>query len=341
MKNSLIYYSIGALLYCPANNKSIANSIISEKFGKQYSIALCLEDTIHDNYVLEAENIMINSLKTIYEASKNKMFYLPKIFVRVRNANQMHRIFYALGENIDILCGFILPKFSLDNADDYIDVLLRINQESNKPIYAMPIYENSSIVDLRHRYDILYTLKDKLSPIEELILNIRVGGNDLCHVFGFRRQDNESIHQIKPISNIFADIITVYGSDYVISGPVWEYYNSSNWENGLIAEIKDDKLCGFIGKTVIHPNQISVVNDAYKVSSKDLEDAKSILNWDDSLHSLVSGNIVAERMNEYKTHYNWALQTILLAEAFGTKEQLKQIDLNYPKRLFNLTYTNF
>ena len=126
----------------------------------------------------------------------------------------------------------------------------------------MPIYESASIIDLRTRYDILYGLKEKLSEIEELILNIRVGGNDLCHIFGFRRHDTESIHQIRPISDIFSDIITVYGTDYVVSGPVWEYYNSCNWESGLISEIRDDKLCGFTGKTVIHPKQISVVNNS-------------------------------------------------------------------------------
>ena len=183
----------------------------------------------------------------------------------------------------------------------------------------MPIYESASIVDLRRRYDILYSLKDKLSAIEDLILNIRVGGNDLCHIFGFRRHDTESIHQIKPISNIFSDIITVYGTDYVVSGPVWEYYNSHNWKSGLISEIKDDKLCGFIGKTVIHPKQISVVNDSYKVFANDLDDAKAILGWDKDNPTLVSGNVRKERMNEYKTHYNWAIQTMLTAEAFGTK----------------------
>lgn len=36
--------------------------------------------------------------------------------------------------------------------------------------------------------------------------------------------------------------------DYVVSGPVWEYYSGYNWENGLIQELKDDKLCGFTGK---------------------------------------------------------------------------------------------
>lgn len=55
MKNDMIYYSVGALLYCPANKKTIADSVIHEKFGTKYSLALCLEDTINDNYVTEAE----------------------------------------------------------------------------------------------------------------------------------------------------------------------------------------------------------------------------------------------------------------------------------------------
>ena len=43
MKNDIIYYSVGALLYCPANKKTIADSVIHEKFGTKYSLALCLD----------------------------------------------------------------------------------------------------------------------------------------------------------------------------------------------------------------------------------------------------------------------------------------------------------
>lgn len=319
MKNSLIYYSVGPLLYCPANKESITKSIINEKFGDFYSIAFCLEDTIPDAFVEEAEIKMLNSIKTIYNASQTKEFYMPKIFIRVRNAAQMLKMYNCLGSESTILTGFIIPKFSLDTADTYINTLIKINENSINPVYMMPVYESSSLINLMHRTKLLYLLKDKLSVVEELILNIRVGGNDFCHVFGLRRQSNESIHQIKAISNIFSDIITVYGSDYVISGPVWEYYNGDDWEKGLINEINDDKLCGFIGKTVIHPNQISIVNDSYKILSKDLNDAKSILNWNKDSSTLVNSSFQNERMNEYNTHSNWALQTILTAEVFGTK----------------------
>ena len=181
----------------------------------------------------------------------------------------------------------------------------------------MPIFESPSMIHLQHRHQILYTLKEKLDAIEPLVLNIRVGGNDLCHVFGFRRHVTQSIHDIRPISDIFSDIITVFGMDYVISGPVWEYYNGSGWDRGLKAELAQDRLCGFTGKTVIHPNQIPLVNDAYRVSKEDYEDAKAILHWEETAPSLVHGNVKKARMNECKTHSNWAMQILMLAEAFG------------------------
>ncbi len=319
MNNSLLHYSVGALLYCPANKRSIVDSITDNRFGTKYSLAMCLEDTIRDDCVAEAEHILADSLHHLGQHLQSKDFYLPKIFVRVRNARQIGRLIKAFGESTRLVTGFILPKFSLENADEYIQEMIKINEASTDPVYTMPIYESTSMIDLRNRYEILYTLKDKLNQIEDRVLNIRVGGNDLCHAFGFRRHDDESIHQIRPIANLFSDIITVYGMDYIVSGPVWEYYHSHNWEKGLYHEIADDKLCGFVGKTVIYPSQIAVVNEAYKVSKNDYEDASAILNWDKTSHSLVAGSADKERMNEYKTHSRWALRTLLMAEYFGIK----------------------
>ena len=319
MNNSLLYYSVGALLYCPANKKTIVDSIINNRFGTKYSLALCLEDTIRDDCVAEAEHILADSLRRLNAQLQLGQFNLPKIFIRVRNSRQIGRLYKDFGESARLVTGFILPKFSLENVDDYIRELIKINETAGGPVYTMPIFESPSMIDLRDRYEILYTLKDKLELIKDRVLNIRVGGNDLCHAFGFRRHDDESIHQIRPVTNIFSDIITVYGMDYVVSGPVWEYYNSPNWERGLYHEIADDKLCGFVGKTVIYPNQIAVVNEAYKVSEKDYQDASAILSWDQTSHSLVAGSAGKERMNEYKTHSRWASRTLFLAEYFGIK----------------------
>ncbi|MCR5835185.1 MAG: HpcH/HpaI aldolase/citrate lyase family protein [Lachnospiraceae bacterium] len=317
MKNKSIYYSVGALLYCPANNESIVKSIISERFGKLYSLALCLEDTIGDEHVEEAEEILIHSLNSICEHMNKQPFYLPKIFIRVRKASQIQDLVNRLGIAVELLTGFIIPKITIDNLDSYIEEIKAVNKDSRQPIYMLPILESTSIINLQNRHDILYAMKAKFDEIEELILNIRVGGNDLCHAFGFRRSSYQSIHNIFPIANIFSDIITIFGIDYVVSGPVWEYYRGDNWAEGLSAEIEQDLLSGFIGKTVIHPNQIEVVNEGLKVSREDYEDAKSIMNWDKKSNSYVSGNVEGKRMNEYKTHMNWAEKILFRAEIYG------------------------
>ncbi len=319
MKNAVKYYSVGALLYCPANRAGIAESIINQKFGDKFSLALCLEDTIGDDCVEEAEEMMRGSLEKIYRSSQKKVFYLPQVFIRVREAEQIVRLMKMLGKVSEIINGFILPKFSLDNADAYIQAVRRVNENVKSPVYMMPIFESPSLINLRDRYDILYKLKEKLDQAEELVLNIRVGGNDLCNVFGFRRHSNESIHKIHPIAGILSDIITVYGRDYVVSGPVWEYYDGPGWENGLRQELEDDRLCGFVGKTVIHPKQIELVNEAYQVSREDFDDARQILGWDADSRFLVAGSSASERMNEYKVHTNWAARTMMMAEAFGEK----------------------
>lgn len=318
----LLNYSVGPLLYCPAANKTAADSIIEKKFGQNYSLALCLEDTIDDSRVGEAEQILLRTFRTLAQAHSKREFYLPKIFIRVRNPEQIPFLYEQLGESRTLLTGFIVPKFSLDNADAYIGKLLQVNASAPSPVYLMPILENPVMIHLKHRYEILYGIQEKLDQIKDLVLNIRVGGNDLCHAFGFRRQVTETIYDIYPIANILSDIMTVFGTEYILSGPVFEYYNGSQWEQGLEKELQKDRLNGFVGKTVIHPKQIAVVNRAYMVSRSDYEDALSILDWEPGSILRVSGSTAGSRMNEYKTHYNWAKKVMALSQAYGISDPI-------------------
>ncbi len=318
MKDSVLYYSVGPLLYCPANHLGIAHSLYTERFGKQFSLAMCLEDTIADTHVKEAETQLVSTLQALYRLT-DREFFLPKIFIRVRAPYQISELMKRLEDAQGLITGFNIPKFSPENADAYIEEIQKVNKCYKRDIYMMPILESPLLIDLRSRISILYELKDTLAPIERLVLNIRVGGNDLCHNFGFRRRPQESIHKIAAISQIFSDIVTVFGMDYVLSGPVWEYYHGEGWETGLWNELMEDRLCGFTGKTVIHPRQIAIVNKAYLVSKKDLEDANAILHWDTDTPLLVSGCTSSERMNEYKVHSNWAKRIQMLAKVYGVE----------------------
>lgn len=318
IENIELKYKVGALLYSPALNEKVANSIIAERFCRPYSLALCLEDTIADDSVALAEKQLIITLKTLFEAHSDKSFYLPMIFIRVRNCEQLLRLWNNLSQWSELITGFIFPKYSIENADSYNEAMRIINTESKKTIYMMPILESKDIIEYSTRHTVLSELKSIIDSVKKLVLNIRVGGNDFSNEFAARRHYDETIYDILPISQLLGDILTVFSREYVVSGPVWEFFSSDNdeWKRGLQNELKLDKVNGFIGKTVIHPKQISVVNEALKVSYKDYEDAKEILNWDD-IGLQVGKSFAGERMNEVKTHINWAIKTITLAKIYG------------------------
>ncbi len=318
MNLNRVCYEVGALLYAPALNDTVAKSIINGKFGNKYSMAFCLEDTVADDAVEKAEKQLITTLRYIWKVAQEKEFFLPKIFIRVRESKQILRLMNLLGEANEVLTGFIFPKYTVDNAYEYNAVMKRINSDQDRVLYMMPILESKDIIDFGTRKDILLQIKACVDDVQDYVLNVRVGGNDFSNEFAARRHYDETIYDIKPIANLLGDILTVFSREYVLSGPVWEFFSSDNneWKDGLIKELALDRLNGFVGKTVIHPKQIEVVNDALKVSRKDYEDAKEILNWDNNTLG-VSKSSAGERMNEVKTHGNWAAKTLILAEIYG------------------------
>ncbi len=313
-------YSVGALLYSPALNSKVAKAVVNEDWGRRYSLTVCLEDTISSDSVAAAEQQVKETFRQIFEYSENHEFFLPKLFIRVREPEQMIRVFDAICPYQSILTGFIFPKYTVTNATAYNETLRRINDSARRRIYMMPILETGDIIDFRTRTDVLGSIKEKIDSMNEFVLNVRVGGNDFSNEFAARRHYDETIYDILPISQLLGDLLTVFSREYVVSGPVWEYFDSAGdeWKTGLKRELKRDILNGFIGKTVIHPKQIPVVNEMLQVSKKDFEDAKSILNWDKS-GLQVGKSYGGERMNEVRTNCNWAEKIYLLSEIYGVR----------------------
>lgn len=311
-------YSVGALMYSPALQDKIAKTVLRGDWGEQYSLALCLEDTISEALVERAEQQVQFTFRQLYEASLEREFYLPKLFVRVRAPEQLERVFELLQPYQRIFTGFIFPKYTVNNAEAYNRALARVNEIAEKKIYMMPILESRDIVDFRSRGEVLGQIKALIDSMNEYVLNVRVGGNDFSNEFAARRHWDETIYDILPIGQLLGDILTVFSREYVVSGPVWEYFSGEGdeWERGLRRELKLDRLNGFVGKTVIHPKQIPVVNEMLRVSAKDYEDAKAILSWDER-GLQVGKSFGGERMNEVRTNCNWAKKTLLLSELYG------------------------
>lgn len=317
MSQSVSPYAVGALLYTPANRENIAHSVITGRFDTPYSLALCLEDSISDQAVPAAEYNVVQTLAQIAQAKTE--FYKPLIFVRVRTPEQIGRLYAQMGEGSKVLTGFIAPKCTVDNLPEYLAQVHAICKEKN--IYLMPILESADLTELDTRQVQLRKIKEILDADKECILNVRVGGNDFCNIFGLRRHTSETIHDIRCVDRILSDIIAYFSRDYVVSGPVWEYFDDPDgaWRTGMLRETQMGVLNGFIGKTVIHPNQIAVVNEALQVSAEDYADARAILGMAQNTDFLVSKSARGGRMNEYKTHTKWAHRICTLAEIYGVR----------------------
>lgn len=320
MSEQLSGYDVGALMYCPAHaHGSIVDALLREQYPKPFSLAFCLEDTVPEPVVEEAEGELFQILEALSRSRAEKDFYLPLIFVRVRSPQQLRKLAAAYRPFAPILRGFILPKFFVENCGAYIQAIQDIAAVCPGYRY-MPIFESPAMLPLHTRYENLARVKEALDAVSDRILNIRVGGNDLSHAFGLRRTVRDTIYDMRPVAHLLTDIVTTFATQYVVSGPVWEYYSGEGWEAGLRRELSLDLLSGFLGKTVIHPNQIPVVNDMLKVSAGDYRDARAIAGWDRADGLLVSSSADATRMNEYTTHFNWARKVLRLAQVYGVRE---------------------
>jgi len=335
-KNSdkeLLQYAVGALLYMPASNTKIADKIINKEYKNMNSIVLDLEDSLGDDMQSFGKiNICNIAEKLKTEIKEKRMTYndLPLIFIRVREQGQMQEMERILGENVDIFTGFNIPKFDSTNCNAYINEFKKIAENAHKKyncnLYLIPIIENKLALYRQLRMDNLLKINNALRPITNNVLNIRVGGTDFCGVFGIRRGPDESIHDIGVIRSVLADIVNVFGKNYVIAGPVWEYFgNDTNsiWAKGLKEELKKDKLNGFIGKTSVHPNQLPIIQESLIVKHHDFMDAISILGMNENVTGVkksTDDGFGNHRMNEVKTHKNWANKIINLAHIYGVEK---------------------
>ena len=301
----------------PAFQNNILEKIEDGLIPYLSSIAFCLEDSIQDSAVEQAEDALRNTFHKLAERNilKNR---IPFIFVRVRSPEQMLKLHREFGDTRERLTGYILPKFDLNNAEAYLDILHRVNRESDRIIYIMPILESKMVADRSSRLPALIKLRQMLETVRPYVLNIRVGANDFCNLYGLRRSVHQTIYDIGVVRDILMDILNLFAQDYVVSGPVWNYFGKGgeSWADGLRRELEFDRQNGFIGKTAIHPSQLPLIARSLSVKREDYEDACALLEWGNDPFG-VKKSVNGERMNEVKCHKRWAERTKLLGEIYG------------------------
>ena len=312
-EEELLPYRVGPLLYTPALNESIARKIRDGSYPGLTSVALCLEDSIRDEALAQAEASLLRTLRASGTTER-------LLFVRVRSPRHLRHVHTLLAEVRTALTGYILPKFDLSNAGEYARLIEELGAQDG--CRFMPILETRMIADALNRLPVLMDIKAVLDSVRRYILNVRVGGTDLCNLYGLRRPVTQTIYDTGVVRDVLTDIVNIFAPDYVVSGPVWEYFGTDPegpWAAGLVRELELDRTNGFIGKTAIHPAQLPLIYASMQVRKEDYEDARRILAWNSELLGVEKG---AGRMNEMKCHGRWAKKTAMLAEIYGIREQL-------------------
>lgn len=340
-------FCLGGTLYMPGTKK-IVDKILERKLTGLTSMVMCFEDAIQESDLDSAVENVLQHLDVIFNEIKKGFITwdeIPLIFVRVRNVAQ----FNAFAQNItveraQVLTGFVFPKFYSDNGFEYYRILSAINERLDCKLYAMPILEGRALAYKESRVDELKKLRLIFRSFKDITLNIRVGGTDFSSIFGVRRGINYSVYDILPVKDCLTDILNFFNrdeDDFVISGPVWEYFLADKKESleqliekdihrslmqrtpivneaidGLLREVILDKANGFVGKTIIHPSHLRFVNAMQAVTREEYEDSEQILNTTGGVVKAAKQN----KMNEISPHTNWARKISNRAKAFGVIE---------------------
>ena len=343
---SVLQFCLGASMYMPGH-KDFIDAILTHKYPGLTSMVMCFEDACKIEDVPKAEANSLHTLDVLSQKLENgEITYadIPLLIFRVRNLEQFKHFAEQLKPRyLKVLTGFNFPKFNSDNGEGYFAYLKELNDHFGEIIYGLPIIEDSTVAFKETRMEQLLGIKRILDRYKQLVLNVRVGATDFSSCFGARRDVEYTIYDIMTVSDILLDILNIFTrrGDYVVSGPVWEYFKvkkSMRFQelpkinlqeslmrreplvsaevDGLMRELVLDKANGFIGKTVIHPSHINYVNGFLAVTKEEYEDALQVLS--------TSGGVIksssANKMNEIGPHRLWAERLVARASAYGVIE---------------------
>jgi citrate lyase subunit beta / citryl-CoA lyase len=96
-------------------------------------------------------------------------------------------------------------------------------------------------------------------------------------------------------------------------------YNSLSDEAGFRAECEQGRDLGFDGKTVIHPNQVTVANEIFAPAAEDVERARAIIAAFEEPENQLKGAISLDGRMVERLHVDMAKRTVALAEAIGAR----------------------
>lgn len=344
---TLLSSSLGATLYIPATRPDLLKDLRKMRKKDATSVVICLEDSIPDERVEEAEQNLHELLVKLVDVDHSD---LPLIFVRPRSPEHFHKIANMNKGLLGVLTGFVFPKFEAltSRAISFVTLLKKVNHAENLHLYYMPVLEDPSIIYKETREEALRKVAEVIRKSKDLMLAVRIGATDMSSTYGLRRSRDFTVYDVHVVSSAIADIVNVLGRDEsknIITGAVWEHFATTDRTfkptlresifaqdkklrsrlltqgyDMFIKEIQLDKLNGITGKTVIHPSHIGIVHSLLVVTHEEYCDALDVLQEDTKTGGAYASQY-RNKMNEVKPHTAWALKTLNRARMFGVSNE--------------------
>jgi citrate lyase beta subunit len=293
-------YALGATLYMPATRADLLDVVFRTKLPELRSLVVCLEDAVAD---IDVETALSNLhvLLTAINGCGGRPADGPLLFVRPRDSGMAAVLNdWPLMKHVD---GFVVPKLTLRNLGAWEQAV------TNPELLLMPTLETTDVFNPVAMVELGQALKANLN---HRIISLRIGGNDLMGGLGLRRNPATTLYST-PMGYVIPMLAGVMGSQgFALTAPVFEQLATPNL---LSEELELDIAHGLVGKTAIHPSQISIIQDTLRVSLEDLNSAKLIVS--DVAPAVFKHN---EVMCEPATHYKWAIKILERAEWHGVRQ---------------------
>jgi citrate lyase beta subunit len=286
---------LGASLYVPTTHKNLPEIVAGQRLGGVRSLIFCLEDAVLERDLEFGLDQLASSLPFL-EPDPNRLR-----FVRVRNPEVMRQVLSM--PNIEAIDGFVLPKISSATLGSYLLMMSETSQFSLMPtLETKEVFEESKMLELRNM----------LEGVRSQILSLRIGGNDLLNYLSLRRIKGKTLYQT-PLSSVISRLVSIFKPHgYNLTSPV---YDIAYDDQTLRQEVQLDLEHGLFGKTAIHPSQVAVIEQEYRVGRLELRLAEAILQEDASAVFMID-----HHMCEPATHRNWAREVVARAEIYGVGE---------------------
>ncbi|MFD5347177.1 HpcH/HpaI aldolase/citrate lyase family protein [Streptomyces anulatus] len=241
----MLSVALGATLYSPATRPSLADDVLKQAARGVVSMVLCLEDSIDDAEVTDAEANLIRqfaALAACDAASGNAARSpedatgtagavdadAPLLFIRVREPAQITDLVRRLGDSVRMLSGFVLPKFTEDRGRQFLEALAEAETACGRRLFAMPVLESPELLHLETRGEILQGIARSVDKHRDRVLALRLGVTDFCSAYGLRRAPDMTAYDVHIVASVIADVVNVLGradgTGFTITGPVWEYF---------------------------------------------------------------------------------------------------------------------